>query len=196
MRFSPIAGKSDLHLGGVALGDGNQGNTFQLWSASIDGTDIVLSAPNTPPFALLSGISAVWVALAFDQSAREFVAYADASGNASYYWYDSTIPGYRTSAIPGTVPRVFAALDDSRPQESSSSDVILAYVRSGALYFRAQRDRFGVEYDLGPVAATLVQVGMNNVNRFQFALQNVQGGSQTPPAEYQLNAGGVINVAQ
>lgn len=189
IRFSTLAGMSDLHYGGIALNDPSQGISYQLWKAFILGADILLSAPNTLAFPFLSGVNAVWVGLAFDQNSRAFVTYADQSGAASYYWYDSTIPGYRTSSIPGEVHRVFASLDDARPLESSSSDVILSYQRGTNFYFRAQRDRFGVEYLLGAAPATMVQIGMNRVNRFQFAFQNVQGDRVLPPAEFSGSAG-------
>ena len=96
--------------------------------------NIWLEAPNTAPFIYLANVNAVWVALAFDQNARPFVAWATVTGNASYNWFDSTIPGFRTSTLTGTVPRVFASLDDSRPIMSSLSDILLAYVRAGTLF--------------------------------------------------------------
>jgi hypothetical protein len=186
VRFSKQAGLTDTHLGGIALGDPSQGISYQLWTAAIVGADIVLSAPSVPAFTLLAGVNAAWVALAFDQNAREFVAYADDLGNASYYWYDSTIPGFRTSALAGYIPRVFAALDDSRPVESGNSDILLAYERAGSLYLRAQRDRYGTEYNLGAIPgiapSTLVQIGMNMKWRFQFAFQGVQIAG-LPPGE-------------
>jgi hypothetical protein len=188
IRFSAASGLSDISFGGIALGDPSAGIIYQLWTAFIQNGSIWLSAPNTPPFVLLPGVGAVWVALAFDQNARVFVAYSLANGSSFYYWYDSLVSGYVTSALPGFVPRVFAALDDVRPAEASSADVILAYVRAGELYFRAQRDRFEVEYDLGPSPATLVQIGMNHGNRFQFAFQNVQGSHSVPPAEFSPGA--------
>lgn len=184
VRYSAVAGQSDVHLGGVALGDPSQGIIAQLWTAFTDGTNILLSAPNTPPFVRLSNVNAVWVALAFDQNAREFIAYADIAGNANFFWFDSTISGFRTSALVGVVNRVFASLDDSRQAESSAADVILAYQRGTEFFFRAQRERFGVEHDLGAAPATLVQIGMSHANRFQFAFQNVQGNSVLPPAEW------------
>lgn len=185
IRFSAQAGLTDTHFGGVALGDPSQGIQYQLWTAYIDAGDVWLSAPNTPAYNFLPGVGANWVALAFDQNAREFLAYSTPAGTAYYYWYNSTIPGYTTTALPGLVPRVFAALDDARPQESSSADIILAYTRTEELYFRAQRDRYGVEYLLtNDIPATLVQVGMNEIFRFQFAFQNVQGTHAVPPAEF------------
>lgn len=186
VRFDAAHGLIDTHLGGTALGDASQGISYQLWTARADGTNVYLSAPNTPEFLLLPNVNAVWVALAIDQSAREFVAYADINGNASYYWYDTTILAYRTSALVGVIPRVFAALDDSRPIEIGNSDVILAYERAAQLYYRQQRDRFGTEYDLGAIPgispSTLVQIGMNANLRFQFAFQGVQLAG-LPPGE-------------
>jgi hypothetical protein len=184
VRFSTLTGLTDTHFGGVAISNASQGYLYQLWTATILNGDIWLSAPNTPIFKYLSGTNATWVGLAFDQSANIFLAYTDINGNAKYYWFDSTIPGYRTSTLSGVVHRVFAALDDSRLVESSNNDVIFAYTRSGTLYFRAQRDRFGTEYNLGAAPATLVQVGMSHVLRFQFAFQNVQGSNTVPPVEY------------
>jgi hypothetical protein len=186
VRFDAAHGLTDTHLGGIALGDASAGISYQLWTARADGANVYLSAPNTPEFPLLANVNAAWVALAIDQSAREFVAYADINGNASYYWYDTTILAYRTSALAGVIPRVFAALDDSRPLELGSSDVILAYERAGHLYYRQQRDRFGTEYDLGSIPgiapSTLVQIGMNAKLRFQFAFQGVQIAG-LPPGE-------------
>lgn len=188
-RLSEIDGRNDVHYGGIALNDPSYGIIYQLWTATLSITgDVLLEATNTPRYTLLAGVNAVWVALAFDQNARVFVAYATAEGVASYYWYDTTIPGYTTSILPGSVPRVFASLDDSRIAESASADIILAYIRAGELYFRQQRDRFGVEYALTPVSNLLVQIGMNRVNRFQFAVQNETGGAALPPLEFNPGA--------
>ena len=175
---------SDVHYGGVALGDASQGLTYQLWTCFTDGNNVWLSAPNTSAYIILAGVGATWVALAIDQNSRVFIAYSTLLGAASYYWFDSTIPGYRTSALSGVVPRVFASLDDNRPALLTSSDVLLSYVRGNELYLRAQRDRFGVEYDLGVAPATLVQIGMNHVDRFQFQFQTGSGETSLPPVEF------------
>ena len=175
---------SDVHYGGIALSDASQGLGYQLWTCFTDGNNVWLSAPNTPAYIILPGVGAAWVALAMDQNARVFIAYATLLGAASYYWFDSTIPGYRTSTLSGVIPRVFASLDDSRPALLTSSDVILSYVRAGELFFRAQRDRFGIEYDLGAAPANLVQIGMNRADRFQFEFQTGSGVNSLPPIEF------------
>ncbi len=40
--------------------------------------------------------------------------------------------------------------DDKRPRQSPVADIVLAYLRGGALYARQQRDRYQVEYLLDP----------------------------------------------
>lgn len=187
VRFTAFQGTVDTHMGGIALGDPSQGLSYQLWTAQIINGVVYLSAPNTAPFAFISpGSQYVWVALSFDQNARAFIAYADAIGNAFYYWFDTTIPGYRTTGLAFGTTRVFAALDDIRPVENTNNDIILAYVRASTLFYRQERDRFGVEYNLGAAPATLVQIGMNTKWRFQFAFQNVKGASGfLPPQEWQ-----------
>lgn len=192
LRANDAAGETDVHFGGIALGDPSHGLQYQLWTATCDGSNVSLSAPNTPSFVLLSGVGAKWVALAFDQNAREFVAYVDQSNIAHYYWYDPIIPGFTTSTVTGVVPRVFATLDDERVLELPTSDIIFTYVRGGHLFMRQQRDRYGVEYDLGVAPAAQAQVGMSTVNRLQFAFQDFGGssGGDVPPAEF-LRGGGL-----
>ncbi len=191
VRFSAIAGLSDQHFGGVQLGDSSQGLSYQIWTAFINGTNVEVTAPNqSSPTVILTGVQADWVGLAFDQNGRPFITYAySKTGAGFYYWFDTLLGEFVTTAIPGFVPRAFAALDDIRPAQSNTSDIILAYVRAGSLYMRVQRDRFGIEYNLGAVPATLVQIGMNHVLRFQFAFQNVQGDKVLPPVEYSPNLG-------
>lgn len=192
IRFAAVAGAVDVHLGGIALGDASHGLAYQLWSCFTDGVNISLQAPNTPAFVYLPSTNAVWVALAFDQSGRPFIAYADKNGNAKYYWFNTVSNSFETDSLSGVVFRVFATLDDQRPALISTSDVLLFYVRGTTLFMRVQRDRFAVEYNLGTVPATLVQVGMNLKYRVQFAFQNVQGsagGGGLPPAEWNLGIG-------
>lgn len=171
LRASAVSGLSDFHYGGIHLNDATHGITYQLWTLRIAGNGILLSAPNTSEFQELTANAPTWGALAFDQNARVFIAYVDVTRTGFYYWFDSTIPGYRLSQLPGNIDRVFASLDDSRVPELQTSDVILSYVREGVLYFRAQRDRFGVEYTLGSPPAPQVQVGMSHGDRYQFAFE-------------------------
>jgi hypothetical protein len=185
LRNTPALGLIDVHPGPVALSNPTLGITYQLWQVRGDANNIYLSAPNTPEFKVLPGQSAIWVALAFDQNGNVFIAWtANNTGQSYYYWFDTTIPGYRISAIPGVVNRVFACLDDNRNAEFQVDDVMVSYVRAGQLYFRQQRDRFGVEYSLGAAPGAIVQFYMSHVLRMQWAFQNTLGNAGVPPQEF------------
>jgi hypothetical protein len=172
-------------MGGIAIGDASHGLLYQLWTCFLDGNgNISLAAPNTPAFVFLTVPDAVWVALAFDQNARPFIAYANKAGFCNFHWFNTLVNQFVTTALSRVVYRPFACVDDQQPAEIAISDIILAYVSAGVLYFRAQRDRYTIEYTLGAAPATLVQVGMSHVNRFQFAFQNVQEDHVLPPAEW------------
>lgn len=189
-RALPREGLTDFHFGGVALSDPSQGITFQLWTAQLKSDGFVwLSAPNTPEFAYLNvGTDVTWVTLAFDQNARPFIAYSVFdTGVSKYYWFDTVPQQFVTSTLPVGSTRVFASLDDNRSIEVQNNDIIFAYVRAAKLYYREQRDRYGVEYLLGDApspTALLSQIGMNYNWRFQFGFQNVQGNSILPPVEW------------
>lgn len=196
VRFNAAAGATDTHFGGRALGDASAGIAYQLWTCFTDGDNVWLQPQNAPAFIQLPHVNAKWVALAFDQSSNVTIPYVDGAGNLYYYWYDTTIPGYTTSQVAGTgYTRVFAAFDDQRVPMLTGSDAVIVYPKAGNIVARQQRDRFGTEYTLGPAPGTLVQFGMNSKYRMQFQFKSVQSASgDVPPAEYQLNVGGAINV--
>lgn len=157
-------------LGGIALNDPSQGLQVQVWTLNTDGTAVKISAPSASETTLFAGTEITEIDLAFDQNMRPFVAFVE-SGVVKYRWYDSLVQAQVTSTLPGaTTPR--CTLDDKRPLQTGSSDVILAYIRAGSLYFRAQRDRYGVEYLLqAAVVSSLSKVGMGTNNRLQFEFE-------------------------
>jgi hypothetical protein len=191
VRFSFVAGQFDVHYGGIGIGNPSAGLSYQLWTAYSDGTNILLEAPNTPAFVELANVFPTWVALAFDQNARPFIAYTTANGSGFYYWFSTLANAFVTTQLPaGNYSRIFAALDDLRPANIGNSDIILAYTRGGQLYMRQERDRYGIEYDLATAPqALLVQIGMNINWRFQFGFQDVQGNQLLPPVEMAMPPG-------
>ncbi len=125
------------------------------------------------PIAYLDATAVVELALAFDQNMRPVIALARYLLPLRLFWYDSAIPaGYKYLELPYCQnPKL--SLDDKRPQMSQSSDVILAYLRDGSLYYRQQRDRFQTERllrsNLIP-GTKLRSVGMGRGLRMQFEL--------------------------
>lgn len=162
----------DYEMGGVDIGDASQGLQVKTWTGQVIGNDVVLSADSVTPVTVLTVPGITEFGFTFDQNMRVFVAYV-VGGNTFFYWYDSTITAYTTTQLPSGSKCPRCSLDDKRPLEALSSDIILVYLRAGSMYFRAQRDRYGVEYLLTNAVAgkLLAQVGMNSVNRFQFFLR-------------------------
>lgn len=165
----------DYELGGVALRDPSQGSQVKVWTANlyIDGSDIgsvYIGAADVPETLQFSGYGITEISLAFDQNMNPFVAFVQ-SGAARYWWFDPVENAQVFGELPPGTGAPKATLDDKRANEQSVSDIIMAYVRAGSLYFRMQRDRYEVEYLLATgVTGQVLKVGMTDRNRLQFAL--------------------------
>lgn len=166
----------DYEDGGVGIQDPSRGMLYQVWTARVvgDGSSIVLSAPNTPEFVLVEGVGITHVSLAFDSNMQPIVAFVE-SGLPRLYWYDSQSGQVEITDFPGIEhPRL--SLDDKRRTQIAVRDVIFAYMRSGGLYYRQQRDRFLVERLLkSGVPGVLKKIGMTDALRLQFQI-DVPGG--------------------
>lgn len=162
----------DYMDGGAALNDPSLGMDYQVWTAEIVSDiiedNIMLSAPTFPATSIYTGDDITEVSLAFDQNMQPAVAFVEA-GVAKLLWYDTLVSELVVTVIAGNVTHPRVALDDTRPFNLADSDVILAYIKDGALYYRQQRDRYQIERQLstGPWIA-LVRIGMGSGYRFQF----------------------------
>lgn len=183
-NFTPVAfsgpdgNVSPKSVGPNGYRDTTLGLASQIWTGSYDGFNLVLTPQVGTPINVFSQVNLIWFDFCFDQSANPVIAYADTFKNVAFYWYDTTISAFRVTPLPfGTDPWPFCQLDDTRPAESSSSDVVICYTRGTHLYFLAQRDRFGTEYDLGAIpglpSKMLVAAGMSTGGRFQFEFANI-----------------------
>lgn len=166
--------------GGVALNNPTQGLLVKIWSIEATETGINIFAPGVPATELIPGTNISECSLAFDQNMRPTITYVQA-GQPKLYWYDSLV---EHEVITDLAPGVFSpcvTLDDHRATQLNTSDIILAYIRDGNLYFRAQRDRYGIEYllyeDLNTlvIAPRLMYICMNNVSRVQFQIRGSFG---------------------
>lgn len=178
------------HYGPVELNDPSLGLLYKAWKARCiqgDGA-IYLSSIGVPEFTWYTHSVAIrQVSLSFDQSGRPLAAFVDEDGDSYLRWYDSSIPGEVVTPIPyATTPRV--TLDDARQINISNSDVILAYVNSGVIKYRRQRDRFTIEYTplIGeggaPASASgLRHISMNSALRLQFITDGSSDDDWTVP---------------
>lgn len=161
----------DYELGGIEIQDPSQGLRVKTWVVYIDGQDVKITAEDRQPTVQFTRTGVLTeVSLAFDQNMRPTIAFVE-DDVATLYWYDTVAQAAVFSTFTGaSTPRV--CLDDKRESQLGTSDILLAYIKTNNLYFRAQRDRFTVEYLLyTEINAKLVKLGMTDKNRVQFMLQ-------------------------
>jgi hypothetical protein len=166
-------------LGPNGYRDTTLGLASQVWTGSVDYYgNITLAGANGATIAPFQVPNIIWFDFCFDQSANPVIVYSDSTKASYFYWYDTVNSRYATTAIAaGSDPWPFCQIDDFRPVEVSASDVIITYTRGGHLYFLAQRDRYGTEYDLGAIPNSppmmLVAFGMSHGLRLQFQFAQV-----------------------
>lgn len=181
-RNIPRAQLIDYEYGGVDIADGTRGLRVKVWKGEYIEDQILLTADGVSPVVLLSLPDVVEFGFSFDRNMNTFVTYELANGNCFFRWFDSLTSDYVTTQLPSGSRAPRCAHDDTRDLETATSDIILAYLRGGTLYFRAQRDRYEVEYTLqtGFETARLLQVGLNRALRFQFQLSSIPSGLDSP----------------
>ena len=135
----------DYELGGVALNDPSQGLRVKTWTLQLVGDDVTIYADDVAATTLFTRTGITEISLAFDQNMRPFVAFVQ-DGQAKYWWYDTAEGAQVFSDLAAGAVTPRCCIDDKRPTENGTSDIILAYVLNNDVYFRAQRDRFTVEY--------------------------------------------------
>lgn len=160
----------DYELGGVDIRDPSEGLTVYLWKCFYKNGWITLKNPNKEiQWLKVSGVTQV--GLAFDFNMTPNTCYV-VDGTTYLHWFDASSQEFITTNLGNSVTSPQISLDDHRKEFSYSSDIIFSYVKSGGVYYRQQRDRYLIEYYVGevPEGLTLVQIGMNRKNRFQFKI--------------------------
>lgn len=161
----------DKELGALALYDPTGGLRQATWACWMDGAQVALQRLPDGPITheLTLSLAVTEVSLAFDSSMRPYFAYRDGAAS-KLYWYNTQTEANETLVIADAIsPRL--CLDDKRPRQDASRDVLLYYLRAGALYVRQQRDRFAIKHlCVTTLAHALGQVGMAKGNRVQVEL--------------------------
>jgi hypothetical protein len=174
----------DWEEGGVALNDGSTGLQVQMWFLSYVADeqaanygDFVVTGQDTGESAAIINVPGVTrVGLAFNQNNDPFLCYETNQCAAKFYWYDATIEDYTTTTLPAGSHSLACCLDDHRQTQTATSDIILAYIRGGTLYYRQERDRFDTERSLGSVGGGILhRVGMSHNLRLKFDVREGPG---------------------
>lgn len=183
LDISPLV---DWEMGGVALQDPSEGLRVKVWKARlyIDvatavGT-VYLGADDVPEVELFQRTGITQISLAFDQNMQPFIAFEE-DGQGWFWWFDTTMATHVFTQLPLGSVAPQCCLDDKLDETTALSDIILAYTRGGALYYRQQRDRYTVETELAAsVAGTVLRVGMNQGRRLQFAVGIMESPELVP----------------
>jgi hypothetical protein len=161
----------DYEDGGIALNDSSMGSQYQMWRARLIRNQVLLSAANTTEFVLYEASGITEISFTFDQNMRPVLAFVQA-GLPKIRWYDPVSSGQVVTDLPAAAITPRVVLDDKRALQSSISDVILAYVRNGGLYYRQQRDRYQVERLLASgITSGILRLGFSDQLRLQFMME-------------------------
>lgn len=154
--------------GALELGDGNGGRLQQLWEVNyVAGEARIGKLGEAYELAVpIAGVLAI--SLAFDSNMAEVLGYQTESG-CSIRFFNPLLPGYDTLEV-SDASSCRVVVDDPRIFNEGNSDVIFGYLRDNVLYYRQQRDRYLVEYEVGPANGILIRLGMNLVHRLQFEI--------------------------
>ena len=160
----------NVTIGPTGINDPSKELNNKFWAAYADTGNLYLrdtvNLTNTLILNEPDGIAKV--SLAFDQNANDTYAFITELGELKLRFYDSLIPGDSLVSF-GAAQSVTLTMDMKYYPSSDQSDILLYYIRGGAIYCRVQRDSFLTEYAT-PVTAgatRLLDSGMRTDYRFQ-----------------------------
>lgn len=164
--------RRSLCSGAKDIQDPSYGHNYQIWECDVISNNITISSPTTAPVIWHSAPDITKTSLAFDMNMFPYVAFVEA-GETKLVWYDTSISSKTVTSFGSDVQDVLLSIDETRQRYANVSDIIMAYLRSGVLYYRYQRDRFLIEYQASEnVYSGLARMSMNDKNRFQFELRH------------------------
>ena len=169
-RVAPLIAKE---LGGIALSDPSQGLQVQEWTARYRDGNVVVEAPSVSESVLFAREGITEIDLAFDQNMFAAVAFTQVEDEtqSGWLWWFSTLDNQHIFTEIAGAYDLRVTMDDKRSLSSGQNDIILTYLKDNNLYFRAQRDRFGVEYLLREnINGRLRRFGMNDGLRLQWEI--------------------------
>ncbi|MCU7962423.1 hypothetical protein L5M28_07500 [Shewanella sp. SW32] len=147
-----------LELGPEQLNTSGGNIKAAWWLFEFNGSEVTASKYNGNDFELGSVVFSVTnikrLSATFDQLGRPMVFYETNSNELKLFWFDPVlVQNIITEFGVGNYP--FATFDIRWDTSNPRSDVMLFYMRSGAIYYRMQRDRYSIEYAT-PVVADAV----------------------------------------
>tara|TARA_R110002126_G_scaffold112926_1_gene251310 strand:- start:3447 stop:4070 length:624 start_codon:yes stop_codon:yes gene_type:complete len=173
---------SATSIGPIALSDSTSGLTNKFWGVGFDpaSKEIRLWDAGTETVLYTETEAVTNLSLAFTQNASVVATIVTVSGILKLYWFDVSISNYTVASLDTGVSQALATMDMKEEPESALSDVLLAYIKAGAIFTRVQRENYLIVGATSVVsdAVALTQSGMSIGQRFQVTYQGCQ-----PPAE-------------
>lgn len=177
----------DYEMGGIALQDPSKGLDYWVWYGyweANDSTVYIQSNLVSLPVPLFTEPDVFEFSFAFDQNMRYVTGVLKTDGTFQLRWYDTLVGGYSITNFTG-IEGFKLTHDDKRAEQIQAgvTDVIFTYIRSNALYFRMQRERYQVEHLLAddlPNNLMVANFGMNERFRLQWRLRYRNPGEQLP----------------
>lgn len=168
----------DWSRGGLGIQDASEGLNLYDWRGVLnDSNELVVEVPGivAPTVLYTFPVQAVEIAFSFDTNMNTVIGWTDENDDAWFRWFDPTIPGHTNIELAAGSHSVRIALDDVRDSQADAgiTDTVVAYMRSGAIYYRLLRDRFETEYEFETGYDSIYQLGRVGLNvqlRFQFEL--------------------------
>jgi hypothetical protein len=162
----------DVSIGPKDLNDSSEGLNFKYWVAYAEEltNDLFIEdlEEATKTFILNEPDGIASVSLSFDQSANDSYAYITGTGDLKIRFFDQTLPGDVILNI-GQAQSATFKIDMNYFPYNARSDILLFYIRSSAIYYRLQRDRYAIEYPT-PItsgATEILDSGTTTGYRFQ-----------------------------
>ncbi len=177
---------SATSIGPIALSDSTSGLTNKFWGVGFDpaSKEVRLWEGAGMETVLYTETEAVTnLSLAFTQNASVVVTIVTASGILKLYWFDASISNYTIVSLDTGVSQALATMDMKEEPGSALSDVLLVYIKAGAIFTRVQRENYLIVGATSVVsdAVALTQAGMSIGQRFQVTYQGCSPSPELPP---------------
>ena len=162
---------NNVTIGPIDLNDASENLNDKYWATYYDPLDDNIYLDDllgTVTNIINEPLGVGFISLAFDQAGNDTYAWITNDGDLKLRWFDALIPG-DTVVNLGAAQAVTLTMDMKYQPENSRSDILLFYIRGGAIFYRVQRDKYLVEYTT-PVtsgASKLLDSGTRTDYRFQ-----------------------------
>lgn len=160
---------SDVTIGPIGVNDNSKGLTYQYWAAYYDAGIIKIDdLSGNSSFVISEPDGVKSISLAFDQNANPVYLWITNPGNLKLRWFDASINSYVVDEL-GTAQSAVMTMDMKYDPSNERSDILLFYIRDGAILYRVQRDKYEIE-NISPVtsgAISLSSVGTTTGYRTQ-----------------------------